>query len=56
MDNKRKTWKDYDIYDKATTKARDIPSQVWKRAYLNLADAADRIDAMLVRTKFGDKD
>lgn len=44
------------IRENAETKAREVPNQAWKRAYLNLADAADRIDAMLVRTKYGDKD
>ena len=44
------------IREKAISKAREVASQLWKRAYLNLADAADKIDAMIVRTKYGDKD
>lgn len=34
----------------AARKAEDIPNPSWKRAYLALSDAADRLHAMTMRT------
>lgn len=39
-----------DIRDKAHDCADDVKCICWKRAYLALADAADRLDAMEART------
>lgn len=42
------------IRDVAQKNAEAVVNPRWKRAYLNLADAADRIAAMLVRTQDND--
>jgi hypothetical protein len=34
----------------ASAQANDLPNLYWKRAYLALADAADRLHAMTMRT------
>jgi len=39
-----------DLREWAEKCAKEIESELWKRAYLNLADAADKIDAMITRT------
>lgn len=39
------------IRKKAEKNAAEVPSKLWKRAYLRLADAADKIDAMIARTE-----
>ncbi|KKM93554.1 hypothetical protein LCGC14_1207180 [marine sediment metagenome] len=38
------------IRDETIKRAEVVLNPLWKRAYLNLADAADRIVAMSVRT------
>lgn len=39
------------IRDAAQRNAKVVLNPLWKRAYLNLADAADRIAAMSTRTQ-----
>lgn len=39
-----------DLSESAAKAAEDIPNLYWKRAYLALADAADRLHAMTMRT------
>ena len=41
------------IRDAAQKNAEAVVNPLWKRAYLGLADAADRIAAMSVRTQDG---
>jgi len=38
------------IRDRATKMGREVKNQLWKRAYLRLADAANILDAMETRT------
>lgn len=38
------------LAEQAAKAAEDIPSPYWKRAYLALSDAADRLHAMTMRT------
>lgn len=39
-----------ELRDAAAELAVEIPNEHWKRAYLNLSDAADKLDAMEART------
>ena len=39
-----------DISERAVNMQRKVKNSYWKRAYLRLADAADALDAMEVRT------
>lgn len=38
------------IRDDAWDIAKEIPNEIWQRAYRQLADVADRLDAMEART------
>jgi hypothetical protein len=38
-----------DIRDKAVISAEGVPNNHWQRAYKQLADAADKLDAMMAR-------
>ena len=38
------------LSEAAAKAAEDIPNPYWKRAYLALSDAADRLHAMTMRT------
>ena len=40
-----------DIRHFATSRAEDVKNSLWIRAYQALADAADKVDAMLARTE-----
>ena len=40
-----------DTRNKAIDNAESVPNNHWKRAYKQLADAADRLDAMEARTE-----
>ncbi len=40
-----------DIRDNAVKNAKSVPNGHWQRVYMQLADAADRLDAMEARTK-----
>ncbi len=40
-----------DIRGKAVLNAEAVPANHWQRAYKQLADAADRLDAMEARTE-----
>ncbi len=39
------------IRDKAVENASQVPNSSWQRAFKQLADAADRLDAMEARTE-----
>ncbi len=41
------------IRDKAVENADSVPNNFWQRAYKQLADAADKLDAMEARTEDG---
>ena len=40
-----------DMRDRAVGRAETVTNNHWKRAYKQLADAADRLDAMEARTE-----
>lgn len=40
-----------EIEQRATAMASNVKNQFWIRAYLNLTDACDRLDAMIARSE-----